>query len=769
MNRAFYRASFLFLTAGIALGGCKTTSNQPIPPQAVFHPAKLEAIDAAIERAIAAGKAPGAVVRLESGGTVYQKSYGAKSVEPVLLPMTDDTIFDSASLTKVIATAPAIMLLAERDKLRLDDKVDHWITNFKAHGKGAVTIRHLLTHTSGLRPSLSSKPTWSGLAKAIDLAKEERLTAQPGTKFRYSDINFILLGEIVQLASGQLLDEFTSKHIYQRLGMRDTGFLPPFEQRSRVAPTERMDGEILHGIVHDPTARRMDGVAGHAGLFTTAADLSRFAQMMLNGGKLNGRRIFKSETVQLMTSVHTPKGMKAKRGLGWDIDSPYSSPRGNHFKIGGYGHTGWTGGSLWIDPATRTIVILMTSRTHPDGKGNVIALRREVATLAAEALRGGAFGGSNAPGVLNGADVLRQRKGILPKGAKVGLVTNHTGHDRNRRSTLDFLRTSNEVELTVLFSPEHGLYGKLDEKISDGTDAKSGLKIYSLYGKNRKPAPDQLAGLDALIFDIQDIGCRFYTYISTMGLAMEAASEAGVKFIVLDRVNPIGTTVAGPVRLGPSQFIAYHDIPVQHGMTAGELARMINAERDLGVELQIVKIEGWKRSQWFDATGQPWTNPSPNMRNLTQALLYPGVGLLETAMSVGRGTDTPFEVIGAPYIDDVKLANRLNALGQAGVRFVPIRFTPSASIHADEPCGGVNIIITDRRNLRAVPLGIDIARVLHELYPKKFPLAKVGRLLCHPPTLEALGQGKTLAQIEALWKTDLANFTPRRAKHLLYE
>jgi uncharacterized protein YbbC (DUF1343 family)/CubicO group peptidase (beta-lactamase class C family) len=769
MNRAFYRASFLFLTAGIALGGCKTTSNQPIPPQAVFHPAKLEAIDAAIERAIAAGKAPGAVVRLESGGTVYQKSYGAKSVEPVLLPMTDDTIFDSASLTKVIATAPAIMLLAERDKLRLDDKVDHWITNFKAHGKGAVTIRHLLTHTSGLRPSLSSEPTWSGLAKAIDLAKEERLTAQPGTKFRYSDINFILLGEIVQLASGQLLDEFTSKHIYQRLGMRDTGFLPPFEQRSRVAPTELVDGEILHGIVHDPTARRMDGVAGHAGLFTTAADLSRFAQMMLNGGKLNGRRIFKSETVQLMTSVHTPKGMKAKRGLGWDIDSPYSSPRGNHFKIGGYGHTGWTGGSLWIDPASRTIVILMTSRTHPDGKGNVIALRREVATLAAEALRGGAFGGSNAPGVLNGADVLRQRKGILPKGAKVGLVTNHTGHDRNRRSTLDFLKTSNEVELTVLFSPEHGLYGKLDEKISDGTDAKSGLKIYSLYGKNRKPAPDQLAGLDALIFDIQDIGCRFYTYISTMGLAMEAASEAGVKFIVLDRVNPIGTTVAGPVRLGPSQFIAYHDIPVQHGMTAGELARMINAERDLGVELQIVKIEGWKRSQWFDATGQPWTNPSPNMRNLTQALLYPGVGLLETAMSVGRGTDTPFEVIGAPYIDDMKLANRLNALGQAGVRFVPIRFTPSASIHADEPCGGVNIIITDRRNLRAVPLGIDIARVLHELYPKKFPLAKVGRLLCHPPTLEALGQGKTLAQIEALWKTDLANFTPRRAKHLLYE
>jgi len=208
---------------------------------------------------------------------------------------------------------------------------------------------------------------------------------------------------------------------------------------------------------------------------------------------------------------------------------------------------------------------------------------------------------------------------------------------------------------------------------------------------------------------------------------------------------------------------------VQHGMTAGELARMINAERGLDVGLKIVKIEGWKRDRFFDSTGQPWTNPSPNMRNLTQALLYPGIGLLETAMSVGRGTDTPFEVIGAPYIDGVRLASRLNALGQAGVTFIPIRFTPSASVHEGEPCGGVNIIVIDRRKFRAVPLGIDIARVLHELYPKQFPLAKVGRLLCHPSTIEALGQGKTLAQIEALWRTGLAKFTLRRAKYLLYE
>ena len=769
MNRAIHKASFLFLAAGLVLGGCKTPSIQPTAPQAVFRPAKLEAIDAAIERAIAAGKAPGAVVRIENSGAVYQKSYGAKAVEPVSLPMSDDTIFDGASLTKVIATTPAIMLLVERGKLRLDDKVSRWIPGFEAHGKGAVTVRHLLTHTSGLRPGISAKPAWSGVPKAIDLAKAERLTAQPDTKFRYSDINFILLGEIVRLASGQRLDVFAAAEIYRPLGMHDTGFLQPLAKRARVAPTERVDGTILHGIVHDPTSRRMGGVAGHAGLFTTAADLSRFAHMMLNGGQLNGRRIFKKETVQLMTSVHTPKGMKAERGLGWDINSPYSSPRGNHFKVGGYGHTGWTGGSLWVDPVTRTIVILMTSRTHPDGKGNVIALRREIATLVAESLRGFSFG-SDESGVLNGADVLRRRKNILPKGTNIGLITNHTGHDGQRRSTLDFLSGSKEVELKALFSPEHGLYGKLDQKVGDAIDTKTGLKIYSLYGKNRKPTPEQLAGLDALIFDIQDIGCRFYTYISTMGLAMEAAADAGVKFIVLDRVNPIGgVTVAGPVRLGPSQFIAYHDIPVQHGMTVGELARMINAERTLGAKLQVVKIEGWKRDQLFDTTGQPWTNPSPNMRSLTQALLYPGIGLLETAMSVGRGTDTPFEVIGAPYIDDVKLASQLNALGQPGVRFVPIRFTPDYSVHKDESCGGVNIIITDRHKLRVVPLGIDIARVLHELYPKSFPLVKVGRLLCHPSTLEALGQGKTLVQIEALWKTEQVKFASRRAKYLLYK
>lgn len=372
--------------------------------------------------------------------------------------------------------------------------------------------------------------------------------------------------------------------------------------------------------------------------------------------------------------------------------------------------------------------------------------------------------------VLNGSDILFSRSATLPKGLKVGLITNHTGHTQQRHLTLNLLLESKDLELKAIFSPEHGIHGTLDSKIDDSTDAKTGLKIFSLYGANRKPTTDQLAGLDALIFDIQDIGCRFYTYISTMGLAMEAAAEAGIRFIVLDRINPIGGQIVdGPIRRGKSQFIAFHDIPVQHGMTVGELAHMFNKERDYNVNLQVVKVEGWSRRMFFDETGQPWTNPSPNMRSLTQALLYPGVGLLETALSVGRGTDTPFEIIGAPYIDDVKLARSLNDLKQPGVRFIPIKFTPKASIHKDKVCNGVNIIITNREALRSVPLGVEIARVLHQMYPENFPLIKVNRLLCHSDTLSAIERGDTLSQIQKLWAEDLNLFKRRRSKFLLYE
>jgi len=309
----------------------------------------------------------------------------------------------------------------------------------------------------------------------------------------------------------------------------------------------------------------------------------------------------------------------------------------------------------------------------------------------------------------------------------------------------------------------------MDEGVGDSVDQKTGLPVYSLYGERSKPTPEQLKDLDALVFDIQDIGCRFYTYTATMGLTLEAAGENGKKYFVLDRVNPInGVTIDGPVRVGKGSFVAYHEVPLRYGMTIGELARMCNAERNCKADLTVIQVENWQRDAWFDQTGLPWTNPSPNMRNLTQAILYPGIGLLESALSVGRGTDTPFEVIGAPYVDDVKLAEALNGAGLPGVRFVPIQFTPTYSVHKGKLCKGAYIMLTDRDRCNVVDAGLLIAETMYRLYPKDFDPDKMRHLLLHPPTLEAVKADKPLKEIRALWQKDLDEFMQRRAKYLIY-
>ncbi|MHB8521569.1 MAG: exo-beta-N-acetylmuramidase NamZ domain-containing protein [Limisphaerales bacterium] len=751
-------------------------------------------MDAAIARVIAEHHCPGGVLWLERGGAAYHRAYGQRALVPAEETMTEDTIFDAASLTKVIATTPAIMLLIERGQVKLDAPAQSYIPEFKGDGKETITIRQLMTHTSGLRPDLSLNPRWSGYDTAVRLACAERLQSTPGTEFRYSDINFFLLGEIVRRVTGQQLNEFVAREIYEPLRMVDTGFLPSGGQRPRIAPTEFADGQMLRGTVHDPTARRMGGVAGHAGLFTTAADLARYARMLLKGGALDGVRIFRAETVELMTSVQSPGGVHARRGLGWDIDSGYSRPRGAVFPIGSFGHTGFTGTCLWLDPFSQTFWILLSNRVHPDGQGNILPLEAELGTLAAQSVIGFNFAyvpGALAPQpsaatatarrepspnrtvqaeVLNGIDVLEVEHFAPLKGLRVGLITNHTGVDRHRRPTIDLLKSADGVKLVALFSPEHGIRGAFDETVGDSVDEKTGLPIYSLYGERHAPTPEQLRDLDALVFDIQDVGCRFYTYTTTMGLSLEAAAKAGKKFFVLDRVNPInGVAINGPVLDGPHSFTGLYAVPVRYGMTIGEEARMFDAERGLHADLTVIPVKGWERDSWFDQTGLPWINPSPNMRSLTEATLYPGVGLLETtALSVGRGTDTPFEVVGAPYIDDLRLAAELNRAGLSGVRFVPVRFTPTASVFKGKPCAGVNLLLTDRDRCDVVDLGVTIAQTLHRLYPRDFDIARFNRLLVHPATIEAIKAGKSQADIRQTWTPDLEKFKQRRAPFLLY-
>jgi uncharacterized protein YbbC (DUF1343 family) len=757
---------------------------------APFKPDKLALIDRAVAEAITAKKLPGGVLWLEQDGQSYRKVYGHRALTPTSESTTEDTLYDAASLTKVIATTTAAMQLLERKKLELDAPVARYLPAFAQHGKGIVTVRHLMTHMSGLRAGIPPQPAWSGYQGAIERACAEELRSVPGSTFVYSDINYIVLGELIRIVSGRPLHEYAQAEIFTPLQMRDSGFLPPNEKLPRIAPTELVDGQMIRSVVHDPTSRKMGGVAGHAGLFTTTADLARFCRMLLAGGELEGVRILSRESVAEMTRPQNDGS--DRRGLGWDIDSRFSAPRGRWFPAGAsFGHTGWTGTSVWIDPGAKAFLIFFSNRVHPDGKGNVTPLRRELGTLAAEAI------GRDVGAALNGIDVLVREDFARLRGLKIGLMTNQSGRDREGRSTIDLLHEAKGVSLVALFSPEHGIRGVADDKVGDTIDEKTKLPVYSLYGeapkraagmsqadydlaviRARAPKPEQLQGIDALVFDIQDIGARFYTYSATLGAALEAAGRAKKKIFVLDRVNPIAGGFEGPVQTRAPSFIGFHSIPVRHGMTLGELARLFNTERGFGAELVVVSCENWSRDQWYDQTGLPWVNPSPSMRSLNAATLYTGLCLLEsTSVSMGRGTAKPFEQVGAPYIDGTALAQELNRTGLRGVRFEPVTFTPQMAFYPgpasslkykDQECGGVRAVVTDRENCAVVDIGIQLALTIHRLYPDKFRVEDMGRLLGHDETLNAIKAGESLANIKARWTKSSAAFEERRRGALLY-
>jgi uncharacterized protein YbbC (DUF1343 family) len=733
--------------------------------------ARFGRIDEAVTAAIGKGDLPGAVVAvLHRDQVVFRKAYGNRAVEPAAEPMTVDTIFDLASLTKPIATATSVMKLVEEGKLKVEEKVTTYWPEFGAEGKDKLTLEHLLMHTSGLIADNPVKDYADGRAKALERICALKPQAAPGERFTYSDVNFIVLGVLVERVSGVPLDVFAKQHIYEPLGMRETGFRPAAALRPRCAPTEQREGHWMRGEVHDPRSYALGGVAGHAGLFSTVDDLLVYARMMLHGGTLNGTTILRPETVKFMTTPRpVPRGLRA---LGWDVQSSYSANKGTAFPRGkGFGHTGFTGTSIWIDPDSQTAVIFLSNRVHPNGKGNVTPLRRQVATIAAEAV--GYQAASPRPeGALTGIDVLAAENFARLKSKSIGLVTNHTGRDRDGRATIDLLHQADGVKLAALFSPEHGIRGALDERVGDTKDEKTGLPVYSLYGPRRKPTAELLKGMDTLVYDIQDVGCRYYTYISTLGLILEAGAEHKVKVVVLDRPNPIGgVAVAGPVRdPGESSFIGWHTLPLRHGMTVGELARMFKDERKLDVDLEVVKVEGWQRADFYDKTLLPWVNPSPNMRSLTQVLLYPGIGLLETTnVSVGRGTDQPFEWVGAPWLDGRKLAAALAERKLAGVRFVPASRTPKSSVHAGKECGGVQIIVDDWAQFEPVRTGLTVAVELRRLYPNDWAVDRYNRLLLHAATWEGVKAGKPVEELERGWQKDLDEFKLRRQKYLLYQ
>jgi uncharacterized protein YbbC (DUF1343 family)/CubicO group peptidase (beta-lactamase class C family) len=771
------------------------------------HPvaaARMGAVDAVIERAMHDGAIPGAVLLIgHDGQVIYRKAYGERALEPRREPMTLDTIFDLASLTKVIVTTPAVMQLVEQGKVRLNDPVAKYLPEFAQNGKEDITVRQLLTHYSGLAPDLDLKTAWEGKETAYRMAFAETPQDAPGSKFSYSDINFIVLGALVERVSGETLDEYAARHIFQPLKMARTRFLPPLDRRAgwieKIAPTQYDENEhMLRGLVHDPTARRMGGVAGQAGLFSTGDDLAKFAQALLNGGG----GILSALSVEKMTRPEQPPSAPVLRGFGWDIDSPFSSNRGDLLPVGGYGHTGFTGTSTWIDPTTQTYIILLTNAVHPRGRANAIALRSKVATAVAaalplrasekEALRWESITGYNEAqsaarrmsarngSVKNGIDVLEEHEfdvlQVVGHKTRIGLVTNQTGVDADGRRTIDVLAQAPGVSLEAIFSPEHGVTGMLDTTdVANTKDAATGIPVYSVYGAKdaaRRPPSDVMKSLDAVVFDIQDAGVPFFTYETTLGYFLEAAAAAGVEMIVLDRPDPItGSFVQGPVGdAGQERFTNYWTVPVRHGMTLGELAKMFNAEQNINAKLTVVPMEGWQRGDWFDSTGLEWVNPSPNLRSVTEATLYPGVGLIEyTNVSVGRGTDTPFELVGAPWIKSRELAAYLNVRGIAGVRFVPITFTPTASNYAGQKCEGANVVLTERNALDAPELGIELAAALRTLYPVDFKIERMAELLVNQAAYDGITSGKDPRRIAQDWQEELKKFESVRQKYLIYK
>jgi uncharacterized protein YbbC (DUF1343 family)/CubicO group peptidase (beta-lactamase class C family) len=770
---------------------------------------RLAQIDSAVLASISRKETPGAVVLVaRRGRVVYRKAFGDRAVSPKREPMTVDTIFDLASLTKIIATATAIMILVERGKVSLADPVALYIPEFGRYGKERVTVEQLLTHRAGFVPDNDIADYVGTTVGPLEKIYELQPSYEPGTRFVYSDVGYIVAAEIVRRVTGKRLDLFAKENIFAPLSMKDSGFMPIGPESAngqisapRIAPTETREGRWMRGEVHDPRSYEMSGVAGHAGLFSTADDVAVYCQMILNGGSYAGIRILAPYTVERMVSAHSLPTSQM-RGIGWDVNTSFSSGRGDLFPVGTFGHTGFTGTSMWIDPASETFVVLLTNRVHPSGRGDVTRLRSFVASIVAgsiiappytatfdfiaappyvvdsprAAVTRGVPSGPLYP-VLNGIDVLARDGFKQLEGRRVGLITNHTGRDRQGRATVDVMASAKNFKLVAIFSPEHGLRGFQDTNVGDTRDEKTGLAVYSLYEKDRRrPTTEMLGGIDTLVFDIQDVGCRFYTYITTCGYAMEEAAKRGIRMVVLDRPNPInGYDVEGPVADGeltaqPSfSFTAYHSIPVRYGMTIGELALLFNKERKINADLQVIKMEGWRRATYYDSTALVWVNPSPNLRSLTEAVLYPGVGLLETTnLSVGRGTDTPFEVIGAPWIDGVKLSEALNRAALPGARFVPIRFTPGASKFANEECGGVNIIVTDRGSFRPVAAGIEIAYQLNRLHPGQWKIDDYLRLLVNRAALVALKEGKTPSEVSATWQPGLAEFARLRQKYLIY-
>ena len=671
--------------------------------------------------------------------------------------MTLDTVFDAASLTKPVVTASLVMRFVEQNKLSLTDPVWKYLPAFGAPDKRAMTIEQLLSHTAGLAPA-NPLSDFTDRSRYVQRIAARPLRQPPGRARLYSDVGYILLGEVLARVGKKPLQQLAQEEVLLPLGMHDSGFLPTAEQVPRCAPSERARGAGAAGWlrckVHDPRAQRLGGVAGHAGLFTTAADLSRYVQVLLAMGRVGAREWLTPQSIVTMSAHAQPH---SRHALAF-----FRTPGG------GYGHTGFTGTSIWLHPVRGEGLILLTSRLHPHGKGDVRKLRRQLRawliTLRVPDARSLGMASSGIDAFIAGEDAPL-------RGKRVGLITHDAARAADGRRSADVLFAAPHVRLTALFSPEHGLGANRHGKVGHTRDARTGLPVYSLYGATARPQAKQLDALDALVFDLQDVGARFYTYLTTLGYALEAAAAQHIPLVVLDRKNPLGgQLVEGPMLDAQrTSFIGYHPLPVRHGMTLGELALFLNTQRQLGAEVHVIKVPRWGGRKVWIRTGQTWYAPSPNLRTVEAAWLYPGLALLEmTNVSVGRGTDRPFMQLGAPWLNAEKLVTALNAEPGLGVHSEAVVFTPTRDKHARTSCRGVRFRVKDAATFRSVHFGLVLVQHLRRLHSRQFRAANVLTLLGNGAAFRALMAGDSAATVEHLGNDALAAFMQRRNNYLLY-
>jgi uncharacterized protein YbbC (DUF1343 family)/CubicO group peptidase (beta-lactamase class C family) len=734
------------------------------------------AIDSLVTDVIARGGVVGAVVVAgTTSGVVYERAFGARATVPAYEPMTEDTIFDLASLTKPLATTTSIALLAEDGRLRFDEPLATYFPGCAFAKDERVTVRALLTHTSGLPPDIPRSRYEAGTDAAI-AAICGATVRPPGEAFVYSDAGFVLLGELVRRVSGTGLDAFSRARIFEPLGMGDTEFLPAPSKLPRIGPTEPRDGRMIRGVVHDPVAFRLGGVAGHAGLFGTARDVARYAQMVLGQGEIpttaGVRRLMERVTVRQLFAPHdVPGGIRA---LGWDVQSSFSQNRPAGFSRRSVGHTGFTGTSLFIDRQGGRFVVLLTHRVHPDGRGNTQGLAARVGQVVADALPveptsvpdvavGQSETRTSPPsGSTAGIDALLERAELFP-GRRLALLTNDASRTATGARVIDALASRLGPRLVALLSAEHGLAAKAEGAIADARDAATGLPVFSLYG-DRQALPAEILGkVDTVLVDLQDVGVRYYTYAGTMKRVMADAATNAIGVVVLDRPNPLGgVRVLGPTRRSTKGTMP---MPILHGMTMGELAEMFLAEDHLPLDLTVIPLRGWSRSSAFDGV---WHGPSPNLPTLRAVAFYPRTSLVEaTNVSVGRGTSMPFEVVGAPYIDKAQFSRDLQARLPQGVLAEPVEFVPDVVPFRGKVCKGVRLRVQDE-SVDPLAIGVALAQSLLGSYPQDYKPDGLVRLLEDSRLVDGLRAGQGITVLQGSWAKDLAQFRAKREKYLLY-